>query len=114
VHVTKTNALQTLVIGSFVRGLSVRHVEAALAEALGQGQGAISKSTVSAVCQALKEEYQAWTRRRLDGITEILALLRAEEAVGLARGITPKDSGGLSLVPSTWVRAGHRAMVTLR
>jgi putative transposase len=92
-HVTKTNALQTLVIASFVRGLSVRDVEAALAEALGD-QAAISKSTVSAVCQAIKEGYQAWARRRLDGITEILALLRAEEAVGLARGITPKTPEG--------------------
>ena len=67
-HVTKTNALETLVIASFVRGLSVRDVEAALAEALGD-QAAISKSTVSAVCQAIKEEYQAWARRPLDGIT---------------------------------------------
>jgi len=45
-HVTKTNALETLVIASFVRGLPVRDVEAALAEALGD-QAAISKSTVS-------------------------------------------------------------------
>jgi putative transposase len=34
-HVTKTNALESLVTASFVRGLSVRDVEAALAEALG-------------------------------------------------------------------------------
>jgi putative transposase len=67
-HVTKTNALETLVIASFVRGLSVRDVEAALAEALGD-QAAISKSTVSSVCQAIKDEYQAWARRPLDGIT---------------------------------------------
>jgi transposase-like protein len=67
-HVTKTNALESLVIASFVRGLSVRDVEAALAEALGD-QAAISKSTVSSVCQQIKEEYQAWARRRLDGIT---------------------------------------------
>jgi putative transposase len=66
-HVTRTNALETLVIASFVRGLSVRDVEAALAEALGN-QAAISKSTVS-VCQAIKDEYAAWARRRLDGIT---------------------------------------------
>ncbi len=66
-HVTKTNALETLVIASFVRGLSVRDVEAALAEALGD-QAAISKSTVSSVCQAIKEEYQAWARRRLDEV----------------------------------------------
>src|SRR6266699_1813956 len=66
-HVTKTNALESLVIASFVRGLSVRDVEAALAEALGD-QAAISKSTVSSVCGQLKDEYAAWARRRLDGI----------------------------------------------
>ena len=67
-HVTKTNALETLVIASFVRGLSVRDVEAALAEALGD-QAAISKSTVSSVCGQIKDEYAAWARRRLDGTT---------------------------------------------
>jgi transposase-like protein len=67
-HVTKTHALESLVIASFVRGLSVRDVEAALAEALGD-QAAISKSTVSSVCQQIKDEYETWARRRLDGIT---------------------------------------------
>ena len=67
-HVTKTNALESLVIASFVRGLSVRDVEAALAEALGD-QAAISKSTVSAICGQLKDEYETWARRWLDGIT---------------------------------------------
>ena len=66
-HVTKTNALESLVIASFVRGLSVRDIEATLADALGD-QVAISKSTVSAVCQQIKDEYEAWTRRRLDGV----------------------------------------------
>jgi transposase-like protein len=28
-----------------------------------------SKSTVSSVCQQIKDEYEAWARRRLDGIT---------------------------------------------
>jgi transposase-like protein len=67
-HVTKTNALETLVIALFVRGLPVRDVEAALAEALGD-QAAISKSTVSVICGQVKDEYGAWARRRLDGIT---------------------------------------------
>ena len=66
-HVTKTNALESLVIASFVRGLSVRDVEATLAEALGD-QAAISKSTVSSICQAIKAEYEGWTHRRLDGV----------------------------------------------
>jgi putative transposase len=66
-HVTKTNALESLVIASFVRGLSVRDVEAALAEALGD-QAAISKSTVSSVCGQIKDEYAARAQRPLDGI----------------------------------------------
>ena len=52
-HVTKTNALESLVIASFVRGLSVRDVEATLAEALGD-QAAISKSTVPAICGQIR------------------------------------------------------------
>ena len=43
---TKTNALESLVIAGFVRGLSTRDVEATLVEALGE-QAAVSKSTVS-------------------------------------------------------------------
>ena len=66
-HVTKTSALESLVIASFVRGLSVRDVEATLADALGD-QAAISKSTVSAVCGQIKDEYQAWAARRLDEV----------------------------------------------
>ena len=66
-HVTKTNALETLVIASFARGLSVRDVEAALAGALGD-QAAISRSTVSSVCGQIKDEYAARARRRLDDV----------------------------------------------
>jgi putative transposase len=66
-HATKT-ALETLVIASFVRGPSVRDVEAALAEALGD-QAAISKSMVSSICGQIKDEYQAWAHRPLGGIT---------------------------------------------
>jgi len=66
-HVTKTSALESLVIASFIRGLSVRDVEATLADALGD-QAAISKSTVSSVCQQIKDEYQAWALRRLDEV----------------------------------------------
>ena len=63
--VTKTNALETLVIAGFVRGLSVRDVEATLADALGP-QASLSKSTVSRVCQAIAEEFNTWRERRLD------------------------------------------------
>jgi putative transposase len=65
--VTKTNALEALVIAGFVRGLSVRDVEAALTEALGE-QAAVSRSTVSRICEAIKDQFQAWCRRRLDEV----------------------------------------------
>jgi putative transposase len=65
--VTKTNALEALVIAGFVRGLSTRDVEAALADALG-AEAALSKSTVSRVCEAIREEYARWAVRRLDDI----------------------------------------------
>lgn len=55
VGVCRANALESLVIAGFVRGLSVRDVEANLADALG-GEAALSKSTVSRVCEAIKDE----------------------------------------------------------
>jgi transposase-like protein len=61
---TRTNALESLVIAGFVRGLSVRDVEATLADALGP-EAALSKSTVSRVCQAIKDDYDAWAARSL-------------------------------------------------
>jgi Transposase, Mutator family len=48
--VTRTNALESLVISGCVRGLSDRDIEAALAEVLGP-EAALSKSTVSRICQ---------------------------------------------------------------
>jgi putative transposase len=65
--VTKSNALESLVIAGFVRGLSTRDVENTLADALG-AEAALSKSTVSRVCQAIAEEFTAWSRRRLDDL----------------------------------------------
>ena len=65
--VTKTNALESLVIAGFVRGLSTRDVEATLVEALGEG-AAVSKSTVSRVCEEIQAQFEAWSARRLDDV----------------------------------------------
>ena len=67
VGVCRTNALESLVIAGFVRGLSVRDVEATLAEALG-AEAALSKSTVSRVCEAIKGEFDAWKVRDLSDV----------------------------------------------
>ncbi len=65
--ITRTNALESLVIAGFVRGLSVRDVEATLAEALGP-EAALSKSTVSRVCEAIKDEFDTWKKRDLSDV----------------------------------------------
>jgi putative transposase len=65
--VTRTNALETLVISCWVRGLSDRDVEAMLAETFGE-QAAVSRTTVSRICQRLRAEFDAWRRRDLSGV----------------------------------------------
>lgn len=65
--VTRTNALESLVIAGFVRGLSMRDLEATLEEALGP-EARLSKSTASRICASIKDEFAAWVRRDLSGI----------------------------------------------
>ncbi|MGH3095536.1 MAG: IS256 family transposase, partial [Streptosporangiales bacterium] len=65
--VSKTHALESLVIAGFVRGLSTRDVEATLAEALGEA-ATVSRSTVSRICAEISTEMVAWQQRRLDEV----------------------------------------------
>lgn len=65
--VTKTNALESLVISGWVRGLSDRDVEEALREALGD-DATVSKSTVSRICEQIKHEFAAWRERDLSAV----------------------------------------------
>jgi putative transposase len=62
--VARTHALEALVLCSFLRGLSVRDVEAALEETFEAPM--VSKSTVSRICEQARERYRAWCERRLD------------------------------------------------
>jgi transposase-like protein len=66
-HPTRTEALESLVVAGFVRGLSVRDVQATLTEALG-AEASLSKSTVARVCQVIKTDFDAWANRRLDDL----------------------------------------------
>ena len=86
--VSRTNALEALVLASFVRGLSVRDVEAALAEALGP-EAALSKSTVCRICQAIKDEFDAFTTRHLGGVEVDYLFLD-----GSVRHEAPSDRAG--------------------
>jgi putative transposase len=62
--VCRTNAIESLIIAGYVRGLSTRDIEATLAEALGD-QATVSKSTVSRICEAIKTEFDAFKARDL-------------------------------------------------
>ena len=61
--VARTHALEALIICSFLRGLSVRDVEAALEECF--GEQVVGKSTVARVCKDTAARYAAWCERDL-------------------------------------------------
>jgi putative transposase len=58
----RTEPLKALVIGAFVRGLSMRDVESLCEQA---GLGKLSKSTASRICEELRERFDAFKRRSL-------------------------------------------------
>jgi transposase-like protein len=66
----RTEPLKALVIGAFVRGLSMRDVEDLCEKA---GLGNMSKSTVSRICEELKQRYERFKRRDLYD-TQLMAL----------------------------------------
>ena len=62
--VTRTHALESLVISGFLRGLSTRDVEGALEEVF--EEQIASKATVSRICEDTRERYRQWCQRRLE------------------------------------------------
>jgi putative transposase len=70
----RTEPLKALVIGAFVRGLSMRDVESLCEKA---GLGKLSKSTVSRVCEELRERYEAFKRRDLYEVRLVALFLDA-------------------------------------
>jgi transposase-like protein len=70
----RTEPLKALVIGAFVRGLSMRDVEDLCEKA---GLGKLSKSTASRMCDELKDRFEAFKRRDLYGIRLVALFLDA-------------------------------------
>jgi putative transposase len=58
----RTEPLRAMVIGAFVRGLSMRDVESLCEKA---GLGKLSKSTASRICRDLRERFEQFKRRDL-------------------------------------------------
>src|SRR5881227_2213284 len=61
----RTEPLKALVIGAFVRGLSMRDVESLCEQA---GLGKLSKSTASRMCEELRDRFEQFKRRDLYGV----------------------------------------------
>src|SRR3984893_11926482 len=84
----RTDPLKALIIGGFVRGLSMRDVESLCEEA---GLGKTSRSTVSRVCSELHERFEAFCRRSLYDINLVVLFL---DAIYLpVRPSGPKEAG---------------------
>ena len=90
----RTHALEALVVCSFLRGLSVRDVEAALEEAF--DCPVVSKSTVSRICASTRERYRAWCGRRLEEHDLVYLFL---DAVASRRRATGESSRRRALRP---------------
>src|SRR5438477_707512 len=102
----RTDPLKALIIGGFVRGLSMRDVESLCVEA---GLGKISKSSVSRVCAELHERFEAFKRRSLYDINLVVLFL---DAIYLpVRPSGPKEG-----VMCAWgiTETGERALVSVR
>jgi putative transposase len=60
--VLRTQPLRAMVIGAFVRGLSMRDIESLCEKA---GLGKLSKTTASRICEELRERFEQFKRRDL-------------------------------------------------
>jgi hypothetical protein len=102
----RTDPLKALIVGAFVRGLSMRDVESLCEEA---GLGKISRSTVARICSELHERFAAFCRRSLYDINLVVLFL---DAIYLpVRPSGPKEG-----VICAWgiTENGERALVSVR
>jgi transposase-like protein len=106
--VARTHALEALVLCSFLRGLSVRDVEAALEETFEAPM--VSKSTVSRICEQAREHYRAWCERRLDAYDLVYVFL---DAVYLK--LRPDDTPAEGVLVAWGVTLeGHKVLLGLQ
>jgi putative transposase len=102
----RTDPLKAMVVGAFVRGLSVRDVESLCEEA---GLGRTSKSTVARICAELHERFAQFSGRDLYEVKLVVLFL---DAIYLpVRPSGPKEG-----VMCAWgfTEDGARALVSVR
>jgi transposase-like protein len=101
----RTEPLKAMVIGAFVRGLSMRDVESLWDEA---GLGKLSKSTASRICSELRERFEAFKRRDLYEVR--LAALFCDAVFLSVRPDGPKEG---VLVAWGFTEAGERVLLSV-
>ena len=112
----RTDPLKAMIVGAFVRGLSMRDVESLCEEV---GLGKTSKSTVARICSELHERFEAFKRRDLYETRLVVLFLDAiylpvrpsgpKEGVICAWGCaSPKRTGWSSAASSSVVGCPHR------
>jgi putative transposase len=101
----RTEPLKALVVGAFVRGLSMRDVESLCEQA---GLGKLSKSTASRICEELRERYEQFKRRDLYDVDLVALFLDATL-------ISVRPSGPKEGVPVAWgfTAAGERVLLSV-
>ena len=101
----RTEPLKALVIGAFVRGLSMRDVESLCEQA---GLGKLSKSTASRICEELRERFEAFERRSVYDTRLVAVFL---DAVFIAvRRSGPKEG---VLVAWGFTEGGERVLLAV-
>jgi transposase-like protein len=101
----RTEPLRAMVIGAFVRGLSMRDVESLCEEA---GLGKLSKSTAARICSELRERFDAFQRRDLYEVH--LAALFLDATFLAVRPDGPKEG---VLVAWGFTEDGDRVLVAV-
>jgi putative transposase len=115
----RTEPLKAMVIGAFVRGLSMRDVESLCEQA---GLGKLSKSTASRICGELRERFEQFKRRDLYDIHLAALFLDAvflsvrpdgpKEGVLVAWGFT-EDGDRVLLAVMLGMRESHEDWLAL-
>jgi putative transposase len=101
----RTEPLRAMVIGAFVRGLSMRDVESLCAKA---GLGKLSKSTAQRICSELRERFERFKRRDLYDIQ--LAALFLDAVFLSVRPNGPKEG---VLVAWGFTQQGERVLLSV-
>jgi transposase-like protein len=101
----RTEPLKALVIGAFVRGLSMRDVESLCEKA---GLGKLSKSTASRICEELRERFEQFKRRDLYEVH--LAALLLDAVFLSVRPDGPKEG---VLVAWGFTEEGERVLLSV-